>query len=539
MNIFDYHDATKHHYHRSAKSLGYMDWANQPEPFRYFQGRPPIHLPLLEKDPEAAYMDLYLRENNNRKPFLLENIAGFLELSLGLSAWKSVPGSRWSLRINPSSGNLHPTEAHLILPSMDKVDSGVYHYNPFLHALEPRAVFSEDLWEKIERRFGAEGFMIALSSIFWRESWKYGERAFRYCNHDAGHALAALSFSGNLFGWKVICLTTLSDDNIRTLLGFDKTNWHSIEKEHPEFACYVFPSSKNLEHQNVAEDILKDFSELEFFGIPNRLSQDHYHWKNIESANMASKKPITRPVQISFDDKPLLDNAHSQLSAAKIIRQRRSALGFDPEGSVGLDQFLAMLDKTIPRNNMAPFDTQLSFPRVQLLLFVHNVEGLNQGLYFFFRNTRDKDILQSLTRPDFLWKPVRQGFPLYLLEEGNFRQAAAKVSCYQAIAGESAFSMGMIAKFRDPVEKNPYLYRHLFWETGMIGQVLYLEAEAHGSRGTGIGCFFDDAVHDILGFSDNQFQSLYHFTIGKYIEDRRLKTLPPYYHIEHNRSGAD
>jgi hypothetical protein len=66
----------------------------------------------------------------------------------------------------------------------------------------------------------------------------------------------------------------------------------------------------------------------------------------------------------------------------------------------------------------------------------------------------------------------------------------------------------------------------------MIGQVLYLEAEAHGVRGTGIGCFFDDAVHDMLGFSDNRFQSLYHFTIGKPVEDSRLTTYPPYHHLK-------
>ena len=37
------------------------------------------------------------------------------------------------------------------------------------------------------------------------------------------------------------------------------------------------------------------------------------------------------------------------------------------------------------------------------------------------------------------------------------------------------------------------MYRRLFWECGLIGQVLYLEAEAAGVRGTGIGCFYDDA----------------------------------------------
>lgn len=66
----------------------------------------------------------------------------------------------------------------------------------------------------------------------------------------------------------------------------------------------------------------------------------------------------------------------------------------------------------------------------------------------------------------------------------------------------------------------------------MIGQVLYLEAEAHGIRGTGIGCFFDDPVHDLLGLDGNSYQSLYHFAAGLPIEDPRLITLPPYAHRE-------
>ena len=62
----------------------------------------------------------------------------------------------------------------------------------------------------------------------------------------------------------------------------------------------------------------------------------------------------------------------------------------------------------------------------------------------------------------------------------------------------------------------------------MIGQVLYLEAEAAGIRSTGIGCFFDDPVHDLFGFKGRTFQSLYHFTVGGAVEDARLTTLPPY-----------
>jgi hypothetical protein len=62
----------------------------------------------------------------------------------------------------------------------------------------------------------------------------------------------------------------------------------------------------------------------------------------------------------------------------------------------------------------------------------------------------------------------------------------------------------------------------------MLGHALYLEAEAAGVRATGIGCYFDDEMHRLLGIDDDRWQSLYHFTVGGPIEDTRLVTLPPY-----------
>ena len=54
--------------------------------------------------------------------------------------------------------------------------------------------------------------------------------------------------------------------------------------------------------------------------------------------------------------------------------------------------------------------------------------------------------------------------------------------------------------------------------------MLYLEAEAAGARSTGIGCFYDDAVHEVLGLSGPAWQSLYHFSMGMPVEDARLTT---------------
>jgi SagB-type dehydrogenase family enzyme len=576
-----YHEQTKHHFHRYARSLGFLDWANQPNPFRFYEGVTPVRLPLLQKDPASEHLALYERSRNTFQDFTRETIGAFLELSLGLSAWKSIPGKTWALRMNPSSGNLHPTEAHLILPPLPGVTAGVFHYNSFLHALEPRADVPESLWQHIKEHFRMDGFLVALTSIFWREAWKYGERAFRYCQHDVGHALAALSFSANLLGWKVTWLNAVSDEEISRLLGFDQTQWPEFELEHTELLCFVHRSGEPRIPRDLPREIVSEFSGLEFQGTPNRLSEDHVDWEIISRVAEATAKPqdyfflsprgtsgerieergiknapplpgpLLQPMEergenrraFAAPDRPgrpdttrpfYAPTAQSGIPAAQIIRQRRSAVAFDGVSSITKNQFCAMLDKTLPRDACAPFDLGLTVSCVHLLLFVHRVTGLEPGLYFLLRAEGDLPALQSRSagcHRHFLWSPVDEALPLYLLQAGDFQSTATSVSCGQSIAGDGAFSLGMIARFREELETAPCRYRHLFWETGMIGQVLYLEAEAQGVRATGIGCFFDDPVHELMGLLDDAFQSLYHFTVGGPVEDARLATIAAYDHL--------
>ena len=90
----------------------------------------------------------------------------------------------------------------------------------------------------------------------------------------------------------------------------------------------------------------------------------------------------------------------------------------------------------------------------------------------------------------------------------------------------------MIAALGDTVRgRGAWWYRRLFWEAGVLGQVLYLEAEAAGVRGTGIGCYFDDPCHRLLGLAGDAWQDLYHFTVGGPVEDGRLRTAAPYAHL--------
>jgi hypothetical protein len=108
-----YHEATKHHFGRFARALGYLDWATQPDPFRRFEGAERIELPRAPLASDVLYASLY-DGTAPRRAVDPHSIGEFLRCSMGLSAWKQYGASRWALRVNPSSGNLHPTETYIV-----------------------------------------------------------------------------------------------------------------------------------------------------------------------------------------------------------------------------------------------------------------------------------------------------------------------------------------------------------------------------------------------------------------------------------------
>ena len=124
-----------------ARSPGYLDWATQPDPFRTFAGAPRTDLPLLADRLVVPFADLYQPGAVASNHLGVNSVAVFFELSLGLSAWKQYRGSRWAVRCNPSSGNLHPTEGYAIVPCLPGLPAGCHHYVSRDHCLEHRGTF--------------------------------------------------------------------------------------------------------------------------------------------------------------------------------------------------------------------------------------------------------------------------------------------------------------------------------------------------------------------------------------------------------------
>ena len=88
-----------------------------------------------------------------------------------------------------------------------------------------------------------QAFLVGFSSIHWREAWKYGERAFRYCQHDAGHAIGALRIAAATLGWSAWLLNDLADETIEDLLGLNRAeDFVLAEREYPDALLAIWPT---------------------------------------------------------------------------------------------------------------------------------------------------------------------------------------------------------------------------------------------------------------------------------------------------------
>ncbi|KAL3699790.1 hypothetical protein R1sor_017812 [Riccia sorocarpa] len=569
--LLSYHQETKHSFKKFARGPHGLDWASQPNPFRRYVGAKVVNLEhFAEETGSVPYPELGAGRVE-AQPLTKSTLSQLLYDSLSLSAWKSIGTSTWSLRVNPSSGNLHPTEGYVISGPVAGVSDSpfVAHYAPKEHALEIRAELPPEVWEKVKEGLPEGAFLVAFTSIYWREAWKYGERAFRYCNHDVGHAIGAVAVASAHLGWNSQLVDGYGTRELQHLLGLaspssvpamrtgaralasprgssHKGVFPDLERESADCVVAVFPFSDVpliglpelpvLEAQTLASHCL----QLDFLGQANKLSKEHVRWDRIYSASLASHKPHRRESMpaFGFGWRPLPENfinaeIYEDYTVRQVVRKRRSAV--DMDGKYGMQRnvfYQLLLKATVGTPGMFPYGALPWDTEIHCAIFVHRVVDLPQGLYFLVRNAAHEQSLKQACSEKFHWEKPEgcpPALPLYRLLTGDARILAARVSCNQDIAGNGFFSLGMIARFQPVLEeKGPWMYPRLFWEAGLLGQVLYLEATAMGVAATGIGCYFDDAVHEILGLEDKRFQSLYHFTVGVPLIDTRIMNLPAY-----------
>lgn len=507
--VLEYHQRTKHHPSRYAASLGYMDWATQPDPFRNYKGATKVQLPLAVENTTPPYHLLWEENAIPQAPLCIESISQLFQFSLAIAAYKSANGTSWALRCNASSGNLQPTEGYIILPPQNGISekTTISHYAPYDHSLEILSEFDTSFWNELPQ----ESFLVSLSSIIWREAWKYGERSFRYTQLDLGHALHALHVSAKMLGWNISLVDKCDIKDVDRLFGFDKKlRFTEVENEESD-VLLLLSKEKNIGCK--LETLLQGMKPHNGT-IANKLSPTHHHWEILDTINEATHFTPTSTLPLHVSQK---NSRNPSAEAKDIVIKRRSAQMMDSNRSkITTEQFTTLLQSVYHES-----------ADVHFAIFVHDVDGFESGLYLYLRDADDLVNLKQNLDASFVWSEVYEH--LYLLKEGDYRAIAKNISCSQDIAKDGAFSLGMICKFSSILSnENPKKYKELYYECGAIGQQLYLEATSLGLSATGIGCFLDDIMHQLLGLQESSYQSLYHFTIGRAIADMRVQTQKPY-----------
>lgn len=483
----DYHEATKHTVERLRASRHFLDWATMPDPWRHYEGAPVVDLPADPVATQVAVSDVLCGSGGEMR---FDNGADFLSTlfyhAAAVSASKVVPstGYRYALRVNPSSGNLHPTEFHFAARGVEGWEDGVYHYRPSQHTAEQRGRGSFD------SGFG-EPLVILLTSIAWREAWKYQSRAYRYCLHDAGHAWECVAQAARAMGCRVEAMGEFDD-------GALTRGWRLADDEWPMMILRVsgaaLPVAANFDSPLVWTP-----------GEANKLSESEVDYPWIERVQAACAQ-----LAGGLDGEGLAGEvgkvalptaARAERAWGETVRRRRSALDFvGGEKGMSAGELAALLE-AVGREMAGDFCERR---RVRLYLYVHRVAGWEPGVY--------------------LWRPNRQGLERVL--QGDQRVTAAGLSLGQALAGNACVAFSMVADLDGATARyGDRGYRYAHFEAGAVGQRLYVMAEGLGLRATGIGAFYDDRVQEYLGLERGDGQVIYHFAIGHAVVDPRLDAI--------------
>jgi SagB-type dehydrogenase family enzyme len=339
---------------------------------------------------------------------------------------------------------------------------------------------------------GPASIVFVLTSIVWREAWKYGERAYRYCLHDIGHAWQALALSAQAIGCNSVAFGDFPDDEVAQMCRLNMDEW-------PMLIVSLHGKSIPVREADTAKSVW-------IGGQANQLSQLTVAQPLIDNIHFATKERGTGSGSISLGESAptgsgeikLPSPAFSTRSFGEVVRKRRSALDFlGGEQSMSLAELSAVLSVTAHTSPGDFADARF----IQLYLYAHRIDGLQHGVYKFWPTQNELEQVKS----------------------GDQRVAAAGLSLGQDLAGNACVTFSMIGDLdRAAGAYGDRGYRYVYFEAGAIGHRLYLAAEALGLGATGIGAFYDDEVHRHLNLIPQQGQVVYHFAIGYPVPDPRV-----------------
>ena len=326
--MLDYHAQTMHSYHSVRTQSKSIDWDHPPKQFKIY--------------PETFDRIVLDTKNPEHRFFYLIG---------GITAQKSYPGVTYALRTNPSAGALYPTEIYVQIRDVEGFKNGIYHLSPYASSLVLLHPLSED--EGVESFLHVnkiKGFIFLFSAIYYRSSWKYKDRAFRYCLHDTGHMIGTLEASCIVSEKPYRIVYDLERKALNALFGFNQE----------EFFLASVIVGKEDEHVTC--------------NVPS-LALSSVNGTGAFEANEAVEEVYAKTCELSIHEQAIMP--HVELDKERFIQaiwKRRSIRDF-MQKPLSKEAFLAVMDFI---TQPIPSDCDVE---IAIYAIINRVEGLWQGVW--------------------------------------------------------------------------------------------------------------------------------------------------------------
>jgi SagB-type dehydrogenase family enzyme len=473
-----YHNATKHSYTSIRTNPHFMDWSNQPLPFKIYPTLEPMRLPAEVRQTAVAALSAIAESvpaETSAAPDL-EAVAQILYLSAGITRKRKYPGGELYFRAAACTGALYEVELYLVCGGLANLDAGVYHFAPAEFGL--RRLRTGDYRRVLLEATGRESAIahaplsIVCTCTYWRNAWKYQARTYRHFGWDNGTLLANLLAAATALGLPARVVSGFLDTSVNRLLDVDPQREVAFSLVALGYVAALPPPSPPeisplgletvpLSEREVDYPLMREMHAASSLNSPEEVQA----WRG-QTPKTDFPPPAGETVQLQ----PLSDAEMPRDPVEQVIERRGSTRKF-ARTAITLPQLSTILDRAtrgVPADFLDPTGTQLN----DLYLVVHAVEGLAPGAYVFHRG---RGMLECLKR-------------------GNFRADAGYLGLEQELPADAAVDVFFLADLRPVLERfGNRGYRAVQLEAGIVGGRLYLAAYGQRLGATGL-TFFDDDV---------------------------------------------
>lgn len=203
-----------------------IDYERQPFVRRTYLGAHRIDLPGRDFELPVS-LGSALSQRRSRREFQpntlkLELLGRLLYASYGVTHKYVEAGHFATLRSSPSAGGLCPLELYLVAQQIEGLADGIYHYDSWGHQLEQlrEGAFHEKLAGMMigQPYLSQANLVVCITAVFERETWKYGERGYRYVLLEAGHVCQNLYLVAAALGLSAVSVGGFFDHEVNRLL---------------------------------------------------------------------------------------------------------------------------------------------------------------------------------------------------------------------------------------------------------------------------------------------------------------------------------